>query len=208
MQAQAPATNEILFIDLVPRSAWFSNLRSELTPDEWQQIKKKTYKASGYRCQACGGKGTQWPVEAHERWAFDEQTGIQRLLKTIALCPACHQVTHYGFAQVQGRAAEAEAHLMRVNRWTQAQVNEHIDYSFKKWERRSMRQWKLDMRWILGFVEISDATRQKIERHAAGFGKRNITHAETQIVSGTHINHAQINSVSDVIRHIFFHGQY
>ena len=32
---------KLLLIGLIPQSAWFSNLRSELTPDEWDQLRKK-----------------------------------------------------------------------------------------------------------------------------------------------------------------------
>ena len=42
----------------------------------------------------------------HERWDYDDATGVQALL---ALCRGWNASTHYGLAEVQGRDGEAFA---------------------------------------------------------------------------------------------------
>lgn len=113
-------------IDLVPSSAWFSNLRSEISSEEWSLVKKATYVAAKYRCECCGGRGPNHPVECHERWSYDMTTSIQKLIGTVALCPSCHEATHYGFARVRGREKEARSQLMLVNEWSESQLDFHV----------------------------------------------------------------------------------
>lgn len=171
-----------LCVDLVPKTAWFSNLRSELTADEWTLVKRATFGPARYRCQACGGKGDQHPVECHERWDYDERTSVQTLLGTVALCPACHEATHFGLARVRGRDHMAKRHLMTVNGWSDAQLHSHIRESMEAWKRRSERTWTLDARWLLSFVALSPATTSKINRHAQGLQARVVTSMQSQIV--------------------------
>lgn len=156
-----------LFIDLVPRSAWFSNLRSELTAPEWDLVRKKTYRLAGFVCQACGGKGPAHPVECHERWTFSDAEAVQTLAGVVALCPACHEATHYGLARVRGREAFARAQLLRVNGWSVSQLNTHVNDAMDTYQRRSEIPWTLDARWLLDYVALSEATQERILAHAA-----------------------------------------
>jgi len=188
-----PVTKEaLLFIDLVPNSAWFSNLRSELTKIEWDLVKKATFKAASYLCEVCGKRGQQHPVECHERWHYDSQTKVQTLVRTIALCPACHESTHYGLASVRGRDQEAKQHLMLVNGWNGDQANQHISQAMDEWKRRSEVKWKLDARWLLDFVHLSEETQKKIIDFAAGLGERKIQDWQQMIVDD-HAQKAGIN---------------
>lgn len=157
-----------LFIDLVPATAWFSNLRSELLPAEWDAVRKAAYRKAGHVCEVCGGRGPKHPVECHERWGYDEAMRVQTLLGTVALCPDCHEATHFGLAQVRGRGPAAKRHLMKVNGWSGAQADDHIAQAFALWQRRSALNWTLDARWLLDKFPLSEATRQKILAHAAG----------------------------------------
>jgi hypothetical protein len=138
----------LLTLDLVPSTTWYDNLRSRLRPAEWNRLRKATYAAAGNRCEVCGGRGRKWPVECHEIWQYDEDTRVQRLVGLVALCPACHEVKHFGRAQSVGRGDDAIAHLMRVNRWTEDQALDHIEDSFGVWQRRSMMSWTLDLSWL------------------------------------------------------------
>lgn len=177
-----PGTRASLYVDLVPSSAWFSNLRSELTQEEWGAVKKKTFRSASYRCQACGGVGPKHPVECHERWRFDHDSGIQTLVGTIAFCPACHEATHFGLARVRGRDRIAIQQLMCVNRWSEAQVMEHVNKAMEEWKGRSRIRWKLDARWLLNFVVVSDATQKKILGHAEGICNRKIQGWQNEVV--------------------------
>ncbi len=62
-----------LTVELVPRTCWFSNLRSELSKEEWDRLRRPVFERAGNRCEVCGGKGTQHPVECHEVWEYDDE---------------------------------------------------------------------------------------------------------------------------------------
>lgn len=163
-----PAPTRNLFIDLVPGKAWFSNLRSELLEPEWDAVRRKVYRAAGYHCRICGEQGPNHPVEAHERWHFDEARRIQTLVCVTALCPMCHEATHYGLARVLGRDHIADERLMRVNGWSKAQLQAHINEAMATGRRQADMEWRLDARWLLDFVELSEQTRLKILALATG----------------------------------------
>jgi len=171
-----------LFVDLVPNTAWFSNLRSELTVPEWASVKTKTFRAANYVCEVCGGRGPDHPVECHERWAYIEDVHLQILDKTIALCPACHEATHFGLARVKGREQEARDQLMRVNRWTHDQVAQHVRLAMADYERRSSMKWRLDARWLLDFVPLSEVTATKIQRYAQDLLDRRVESWQKDVI--------------------------
>ncbi|MCC6742597.1 MAG: HNH endonuclease [Acidobacteria bacterium] len=90
--------------ELVPKTSFFENLRNRVTPPQWNAVRRKVASAAGHVCQICGGTGTRWAVECHERWRYDDANRIQILEGLIALCPACHAVKHIGRQEVTGRA--------------------------------------------------------------------------------------------------------
>jgi hypothetical protein len=72
---------------------------------------------AGERCEACGQAAdtpTGRRLEAHERWIYDEPTGLQALRQLICLCNQCHTVTHFGLASIKGKDQEALDHLRTV----------------------------------------------------------------------------------------------
>ncbi len=143
-----PHSSELLTIELVPESSWGDNLRSRLKKADWDILRRAQYKAAGYHCEICGGKGRRHPVEGHEVWDYNDQTYTQTLTRLIALCPACHLVKHFGFACLQGRELQALDHLMRVNKWTKAQADVHIEAAFELHAKRSLHRWTLDLTWL------------------------------------------------------------
>jgi hypothetical protein len=153
---------EPLFVDLVPSTAWFSNLRKELTGAEWERVKEKTFAASGHLCQACGGRGERHPVECHERWHWSMESRVQTFVKTVSLCPMCHKATHLGFAGTIGMDKYAQWHLARVNAWESWMVQAHVEVAFEEWGRRSAGPWTLDASRLIGFVELSEKTLAKL----------------------------------------------
>lgn len=40
-----------LTIELVPSTAWYSNVRSNVTQAEWDVLRKECYKKAGYVCE-------------------------------------------------------------------------------------------------------------------------------------------------------------
>lgn len=148
MDSTAPTPK--LSVELVPRSQWAFNLRSELRPRDWDRIRKATYAAAGHRCELCGGVGRKHPVEAHERWEYNDELHIQKLVGVEALCPQCHRTKHFGLAVQMGLGSMCKAHMMRVNRWTSAQADAHLTHAFEVWRRRSAVSWTLDLTWLKG----------------------------------------------------------
>lgn len=117
-------------------------------------------------CQICGGRGPTHPVECHERWYFLEEIGVQKLVDVVALCPACHEATHYGLARVHGREAYARNQLLKVNQWTVEELDSHVDLAMEDHQRRSAQQWSLDATWLLSYVNLSEKSKAVINQHA------------------------------------------
>jgi hypothetical protein len=134
-----------LTVELVPRTCWFSNVRDRVSREDWDRMRSRVYEHAGSRCEVCGGRGSKHPVECHEVWEYDERTAVQRLVRMIALCPACHEVKHIGLAGIKGRGEIAAKHLAAVNDWTAQLTAQYIDQAFVAWEKRSARTWSLDV---------------------------------------------------------------
>jgi hypothetical protein len=137
-----------LFVDMIPSSCWFTNVRSCVTPRDWERLRRMiTYRADR-RCEACGATEDRevgrW-LEAHERFAYDERVGVQTLRRLICLCSSCHQATHFGYATVTGRDAEAFAHLRAVTGMSRVEAARHVEAAEALWIRRSGRVWTLDL---------------------------------------------------------------
>jgi 5-methylcytosine-specific restriction endonuclease McrA len=136
---------QLLTVELVPSTCWFSNVRDHVSKSEWDFLRRATYQKANYLCESCGGKGNKWPVECHEIWHYDEQQQIQTLKKLTALCPSCHQVKHIGLATIQGYGHQAKAHLSYVNHWSPEQTNTYLQSVWDIWEQRSCLDWSLNL---------------------------------------------------------------
>ncbi len=137
-----------LFVDLIPSSCWFTNVRSCVSERDWERIRRVVRARADQRCEACGtgfDHSQQQVPEVHERWEYDPDRLIQALRRLICLCNACHSATHMGLAQIKGLAAEATAHLQRVNVWSPQEAHQHIAEAFKVWRERSASSWELDL---------------------------------------------------------------
>jgi hypothetical protein len=154
-----------LTVELVPKTSWYHNVRALVDEPSWDRIRRQVYRQADYRCEVCGGRGPEHPVECHEVWRYDDRTRAQLLVRMIALCPACHQVKHLGFANVKGKGAQARAHLARVNGWTLAQADAYIGESFRVWAHRSRGPWTLDLEGLRPYVPSDEYAR--IVRQAA-----------------------------------------
>ncbi len=139
---------EKLTIELVPQTAWFSNVRSMISKEDWGTLRKEVYRSANYKCEICGGIGNEHPVECHEIWQYDDSNHTQKLMGLIALCPSCHEVKHIGLASVRGRQDIAKEHLARVNSWSRKKVNQYVNEQFEKWEQRSSYEWEIDLKWL------------------------------------------------------------
>lgn len=137
-----------LFVDLVPSSCWFTNVRSCVSQRDWERLRRMIVTRAGERCEACG-RGTdreagRW-LEAHERWSYDDSANVQALHRLICLCTDCHTTTHFGLAGIRGKDAEARKHLIAVEGLSAHEAQKHITAAFDLWRKRSRVEWELDL---------------------------------------------------------------
>jgi len=162
-----------LTIELVPQTCWFSNVRDQVSPQDWDRIRRQVYENAGRRCEVCGGRGSRHPVECHEVWEYDEAAGAQRLVRMIALCPACHEVKHIGLAGIRGRAELAREHLAQVNGWSSDVAERYIQEAFATWRSRSARAWSLDISNLAAY-EVDPALIAETGEASAGDRARSV----------------------------------
>ena len=154
---------ELLTIELVPKTSWYKNVRSNVPAAQWERLKKLTFSRAHNACEICGGRGEKWPVECHEVFAYDDERYIQTLVRLVALCPSCHEVKHIGLAGVRGNRRRALAHLARVNHWSMEDANHYVEACFELWSRRSCHQWKLDLSYLNQFSITPAQTERTLE---------------------------------------------
>lgn len=141
-----------LNFELVPDSCWYSNLRSMLSPAQWNAVRRDVYARAGGKCGICGGVSTK--LEAHEQWEYDEKNAIQKLKRVVAVCRSCHEVIHIGRTQLTGGEERAEKHFMKVNVCTYAEYRKALGEANEAHRRRNLiPEWKLDLTWLKRFVK-------------------------------------------------------
>jgi len=171
-----------LFVDLVPTTCWFTNVRSCVSPQDWERLRRTVANRAGQVCEVCGASADReerrW-LEVHERWTFDERTRTQTLRRLICVCTPCHTVTHFGLAQVRGMADQAMSHLIAVTGASPAAARRHVSEAFALWERRSSVVWELDLRMLTGVGvtvqpppeawQRAEDARRELSRHRASW---------------------------------------
>jgi hypothetical protein len=141
-----------LNFELVPDGCWYSNLRSILSKEQWEFLKKYAKEKSGGKCSICGKKTKT--LHAHERWSYDIDKGIQKLEDVVAVCPDCHSVIHIGRTQLVGGEERAEKHFMSVNGCTYAEYRKALGEANELHRKRNeVSEWKLDLSYLKRFVE-------------------------------------------------------
>jgi Domain of unknown function (DUF5710) len=137
-----------LFVDPVPQTCWWAHARFCVSGQDWERVCRLVTGRAGQRCEACRRSADRaagrW-LETHERWQYDDPAATQILRRLVCLCIDCHQVTHFGLAQIRGRAGEALAHLAAVTGMTRSQADQHAAEAFALWRARSGRVWYLDL---------------------------------------------------------------
>lgn len=139
----------ILQIELIPKTCWFSSVRTMVKPSEWDKIRHISYDSAGNKCEICSGTGKQQgynhDLECHEIWRYDKEIKTQRLISLISLCPLCHSCIHYGRARTPKRRKECLIHFIKVNNWKVSDVELHIKEAYELYKERSKHKWILDI---------------------------------------------------------------
>lgn len=135
-----------LDFEYVPEECWYSNLRSALSPADWDKVRKDAYARAKGRCMICGASGR---LEAHEKWVYDDEQRLQTLETVVALCHACHEVKHISRAYLVGRGADAMEHFMRINGVTQMEFHEALQEANEAYlQRNKVEGWVTDCTWL------------------------------------------------------------
>lgn len=156
-----------LKIELVPKSSWYSNVRSNVSKERWDEIRKECYKRANYVCEICGDVGTNQgynhKVECHEIWNYDDKIHEQKLSGLISLCPKCHQVKHIGLAQLNGKFDDCVLHMSTINGLSYDETMYEINRAFDVWKERSQHDWNLDISYLDGYgkqLDINELMKQ------------------------------------------------
>jgi hypothetical protein len=132
-----------LYVDTIPQSAWFTNLRAMMPISQWQKLSAYVRHRNNDTCEICGSKERP---EAHERWLFDEKTETQKLMRLMCLCRMCHLSTHFGYAEQIGFLEDVKKHFFAVNGWGDEELKKHLIANKEKITDNSKSiKWKIDV---------------------------------------------------------------
>lgn len=144
--------------DLIPASSFGANLCNLLTRPSWDKLRQRTFAETGGRCEICGSTDR---LECHEYWHYFEPLppylergacGVQKLVRLMPLCAACHETYHLGLANVRGRSEIVRARLRAMNRWTEEEYADYGDFLDERCARHS------ECFWVLDFSELKKTT--------------------------------------------------
>ena len=140
-----------LDFEMVPDSCWYSNLRSILSPEQWNAVRRDAYARANGKCMICGAPSSR--LEAHERWSYDEGNCVQKLETVVAVCKSCHEVIHIGRTSLMGNEKAASEHFMKVNGCSYADYRKALGEANEIHIRRNkVAEWKLDISWLKRFT--------------------------------------------------------
>ena len=139
-------TSALFTVEMVPEPLWGLTWQKSMSAGEWSQLRSETFSAAGRRCEACGGAG---PLECHEKWAYNDETLRQSLLKFKALCSDCHAAKTPGrlgwleeTGQIKRGAREAAvARIARLNGWSVTTAEAYVEYCTVVANVRSRYAW-------------------------------------------------------------------
>ena len=132
-----------LYIDMIPKTTYFKNVRSIFNDCDWNLIRHHIYERANNRCECCGRKRNKY-LDAHERWEFNEETQTQKLVRIIALCKLCHSATHYGHSKRRKNIDNIDNHIKKINNFTDEELENHIKTAYELWTKRNKIKWNLD----------------------------------------------------------------
>lgn len=127
-----------------------------MTRSSWDELRRRTFLKTGFRCETCG---TDRNLECHELWEYHEPlpqylarnaSGVQRLVRLIALCADCHETHHLGLAEQRGRGPIAYGRISAYNRWTADHLDQYRDFLIARYERRCQCFWAIDISCLAG----------------------------------------------------------
>ena len=140
-----------LDFEIMPSGAFGNNLRTVLSKPAWDFIRRDAYSRANGRCAICGRPVKR--LEAHEKWEFDKDTKVQKLVDVIGICHACHSVIHIARTQVLGFEDDAIKHFKKVNNCDyQGYINALSVATKKSVDLSTVDSWALNLDWLKRFI--------------------------------------------------------
>lgn len=141
-----------LEVELIPSTNFYNNVRSAVSQEQWDILRRDCYEKAGHVCEICGQtglmQGYRHKVEAHEVWSYDFTINKQKLVRLISLCVRCHMAKHIGRAFAIGKQAEVFQHIQYVNNWDHKQLVNYLGEVFMEHRIRSQQIWTLDLSYL------------------------------------------------------------
>ena len=141
-----------LTCELVPRTCFYSNVRSVLPTSVWDKLRKASYAKAKFKCEICKASGLdqgyKHALECHEIWDYTAD-GTQMLKGLTSLCPRCHQAKHIGRSIAMGYKAKIFKHIADVNKWDLKLVEAYVGACFQEHKERSKIKWALNIRILV-----------------------------------------------------------
>lgn len=137
-----------LRMELIPEGTWYINVRKEFSKEHWDIIRRDCYAKAEYHCEICGGQGRDHPVECHEKWLWDDNTMVQKLVGFVALCPKCHQVKHIGHSYAtlsKTKLLRLYSHQRRINKWKIHEQGRYFEKVAARQKKRNKLNWTVDL---------------------------------------------------------------
>lgn len=135
-----------LTLDLIPASQFYNNVRAIVSKSQWNAIRNSVVSAVYNACEICNIYYDS--LDCHEKWSYDDKKLIQKLEGMMALCKDCHQVKHFGLAEIQGKRTQALAHLMKINNISKIKAESYVKSEFEIWAARSQKSYTLDLSYL------------------------------------------------------------
>lgn len=140
---------------LVPSSAWNSNLRAILSASEWKALRERVFAKHGKQCGYCRARPRS--LDCHEIWSYSieagSSSGKQSLVKIQPLCRSCHMVCHIGFWSMQGKYDQVLAHMMRVRKLSKTAAALEVEQAFSTFDALSKFEWILDIGAVSLYID-------------------------------------------------------
>src|SRR5260370_22838560 len=89
-----------------------------------------TRRRAGLACESCvwqPDRADRDLLDAHERFTYDDTTGIQRLVPLLSLCAACPRGTHLRYATLTGQPEPPPPHPQYLPRLTPPPTPTHLN---------------------------------------------------------------------------------
>ena len=149
-----------LKIELIPQTAFYSNLRKNISQKNWAKLGDQVRANAKYKCEICGSDGKnqvfttrgsiKGTLDCHEIWAYNEKNHTQTLKGFIALCHDCHMIKHIGLAKIHaskglGNMDKLIEHFMKINKLKRSDFDKHYEESFEVWRNRSQFKWNTNL---------------------------------------------------------------